>query len=61
MHSPPRFAGTGGFSELLGWTEVHEAEGLTKLGGTQGVLGFVAVILFADYALYGERPLGPLW
>lgn len=51
-----RYAGTGGFSEILGWTEVHEAEGQAKLGGTQGVLGFVALILAADVALYGESP-----
>ena len=30
-----RYAGIGGLSEVLGWTEVQEAEGVQKLGGPQ--------------------------
>ena len=55
-HSPSdacrRYAGVGGLSELMGWTEVHEAEGKVLFGGVDGVLKVVLAILLADGALF---------
>jgi hypothetical protein len=52
--SPPcRYAGIGGLSEALGWTEVQQEEKSGFMGGVNGVLGLVALILAADLALFG--------
>ncbi|GAX84674.1 hypothetical protein CEUSTIGMA_g12095.t1 [Chlamydomonas eustigma] len=47
-----RYAGIGGLSEVLGWTEVQEAENKQQLGGSTGVLKVVALILLADALLF---------
>lgn len=49
-----RYAGIGGLSEVLGWTEVQQEENAGQfMGGVNGVLSIVAVILAADIALFG--------
>jgi hypothetical protein len=48
-----RYAGIGGLSEVLGWTEVQQEEKAGFMGGVAGVLGLVALILLADLALFG--------
>jgi hypothetical protein len=48
-----RYAGIGGLSEALGWTEVQQEEKSGFMGGVNGVLGLVALILAADLALFG--------
>jgi hypothetical protein len=48
-----RYAGIGGLSEVLGWTEVQQEEQQGFMGGVNGVLGLVALILAADLALFG--------
>lgn len=50
---PVRYAGIGGLSEVLGWTEVQQEEKAGFMGGVAGVLGLVALILLADLALFG--------
>jgi hypothetical protein len=37
----------------LGWTEVQQEEKQGFMGGVNGVLGLVALILAADLALFG--------
>jgi len=55
----PRYAGIGGLSEVLGWTEVQQEENKGGFfGGANNVLALVALVLFADLALFGcVRPL----
>mmetsp|Transcript_26024 Transcript_26024/g.56766 ORF Transcript_26024/g.56766 Transcript_26024/m.56766 type:complete len:286 (+) Transcript_26024:126-983(+) len=48
-----RYAGIGGLSEVLGWTEVQQEESKEKLGGISGVLKFFGVILVLDLLLFG--------
>jgi hypothetical protein len=49
-----RFAGIGGLSEALGWTEVQQEYNQGQfLGGVENILKFVALILLADVALFG--------
>jgi len=48
-----RYAGIGGLSEALGWTEVQQEEKSGFMGGVNGVLGLVALVLLADLALFG--------
>lgn len=47
-----RYAGIGGLSEILGWTEVQRAERKEKLGGAQGVINVFVGILAIDVALF---------
>lgn len=49
-----RYAGIGGLSEVLGWTEVQQEENKGGFfGGANNVLALVALVLFADLALFG--------
>lgn len=52
-----RYAGIGGLSEALGWTEVQQEEKSGFMGGVNGVLGLVALILAADLALFGYEQI----
>lgn len=52
-----RYAGIGGLSEVLGWTEVQQEEKAGFMGGVAGVLGLVALILLADLALFGYEQI----
>jgi len=52
-----RYAGIGGLSEVLGWTEVQQEEKQGFMGGVNGVLGLVALILAADLALFGYEQI----
>ncbi|KAG1673544.1 hypothetical protein FOA52_003844 [Chlamydomonas sp. UWO 241] len=47
-----RYAGIGGFSEVLGWTEVQTEDKKQLLGGAGGVIGFFCVILGIDVAIW---------
>eukprot|EP00879_Flechtneria_rotunda_P000980 GHRR01001114.1.p1 GENE.GHRR01001114.1~~GHRR01001114.1.p1 ORF type:complete len:330 (+),score=116.40 GHRR01001114.1:142-990(+) len=49
-----RFAGIGGLSELLGWTEVQQEVGKGQgfMGGVNNILKIVALVLAADMALF---------
>lgn len=47
-----RYAGIGGMSEVLGWTEVQQEESKEKLGGLNGVLKVFVAILVADLLLF---------
>lgn len=49
-----RFAGIGGLSEALGWTEVQQEYKQGQFaGGFENILKLVAVVLAADLALFG--------
>ena len=50
--SDVRYGGIGGFSELLGWTEVQQEEGKAKLGGSKGVLILFGSILLLDLLVF---------
>jgi hypothetical protein len=53
-----RFAGIGGLSEALGWTEVQQEYNQGQfLGGVENILKFVALILLADVALFGYEQI----
>ncbi|KAF8066281.1 STR11 [Scenedesmus sp. PABB004] len=48
-----RYAGIGGLSEALGWTEVQQEEGAGGfMGGVQNIFKIVALVLAADLALF---------
>lgn len=48
-----RYAGIGGVSELLGWTEVQQEERKGAMGGFENVLKLVGVVLVLDLLLFG--------
>lgn len=49
-----RFAGIGGLSEALGWTEVQQEYKQGQFaGGFENILKLVALVLVADLALFG--------
>lgn len=50
--APPRYAGIGGMSEVLGWTEVQQQEKKGAMGGFENVLKLVGVVLAADFLLF---------
>uniref|UniRef100_A0A383VI29 Rhodanese domain-containing protein n=1 Tax=Tetradesmus obliquus TaxID=3088 RepID=A0A383VI29_TETOB len=53
-----RYAGIGGLSEALGWTEVQQEYNEGQfLGGVSGILSFVALILAADLALFAYEQI----
>lgn len=48
------YAGIGGLSEVLGWTEVQTEENKGSFfGGANNILALVALVLIADLALFG--------
>uniref|UniRef100_A0A7S0S0D3 Rhodanese domain-containing protein n=1 Tax=Chlamydomonas leiostraca TaxID=1034604 RepID=A0A7S0S0D3_9CHLO len=48
-----RYGGIGGLSETIGWTEVQREETNSSfLGGLEGVIKIMAVILFLDMCLF---------
>lgn len=47
-----RYAGIGGLSELIGWTEVQQEQN-KGLGSAEGVIKLVALVLVLDLALFG--------
>lgn len=47
-----RYAGIGGFSEFLGWTEVQQDENKQKFGGIFGIVKIAAVLVFLDGLLF---------
>jgi len=47
-----RYAGIGGFSELLGWTEVQQEAQKGALGGFETILKLVGLVLVADVLLF---------
>ncbi len=48
----PRYAGIGGLSEALGWTEVQQEESKGFAGGFQNILALVALVLLVDGAVF---------
>lgn len=53
-----RFAGIGGLSEALGWTEVQQEYNQGQfLGGAENILKLVALVLLADVALFGYEQI----
>ncbi|KXZ53056.1 hypothetical protein GPECTOR_8g50 [Gonium pectorale] len=51
-----RFAGIGGLSEMIGWTEVQQEQN-KGLGSADGAIKLVAVILAADLLLFAYEYL----
>lgn len=48
-----RYAGIGGLSEALGWTEVQQEENRGQfMGGVENIFKLVALVLAADVALF---------
>jgi len=47
-----RYAGIGGVSELLGWTEVQQEERKGAMGGFENVLKLVGVVLVIDLLVF---------
>lgn len=47
-----RYGGIGGMSEFLGWTEVQQEQGKSKLGGSKGVLIAIGVVVILDLLLF---------
>ncbi|KAF6254465.1 Rhodanese-like domain-containing protein [Scenedesmus sp. NREL 46B-D3] len=53
-----RYAGIGGLSEALGWTEVQQEYNQGQfLGGVENILKFVGLILAADVALFAYEQI----
>ena len=49
-----RFAGIGGLSEAIGWTEVQQEQN-KGMGGVDGALKVVGIILAADLLLFAAE------
>lgn len=47
-----RYGGVGGVSLFLGWTEVQQEEGKTKLGGSRGALIALGALIAIDVILF---------
>ncbi len=47
-----RYAGIGGVSEMLGWTEVQQEEKKSFAGGYENVLKVVGVVLALDAVVF---------
>jgi hypothetical protein len=53
-----RYAGIGGLSELLGWTEVQQDENRGQfMGGVENIFKLVALVLAADVALFAYEQI----
>lgn len=47
-----RYAGVGGLSAFIGWTEVHQQEDKDRAGGMSNILKLAAVLLILDAVLF---------
>eukprot|EP00775_Hariotina_reticulata_P002057 gene2057-2378_t len=53
-----RYAGIGGLSEKLGWTEVQQEENRGQfMGGVENIFKIVALVLLADVALFAYEQI----
>ena len=52
-----RYAGIGGISGLLGWTEVQQAESQAVLGGATGFIKLVFGILVIDILVFAYEQI----